>query len=548
MWTAFDQVAHTIDIRRPNSHRTAGRFNIPSVGVFVFRLRPYSITRAPAFVHEDIGPYAYTFSVLGNDAPLFTWPQDPGPGISPELTVPVPIRRRRLQRHLGDYLGEGESFMIWTGTPRTPVPADHVVVADLSGWRYRAAQGTVVVDPERGRIAFPPAETPSGGVSVSYRYGFSADLGGGEYERPIRQPADARHYQVGPGQGYSTLAEVLAAWKADAPAHAVIEITHSGVFIEPISIGLVRGQALQLRAANRTRPVIQLIDWHTDIPNSLMVKGESGSCLILDGLLVTGRPVHVEGDLAELTIRHCTLVPGWGLQHDCEPMRPAEPSLELYGTRARVNIQHSIVGAIEVDPGLSRHDPIEIVVDDSILDATSSERVAVGSPEWPIAQVVLTLRRTTVFGRLQVHALELAENSILTGLVQVARRQRGCVRFCAIVPGSRTPRRYECQPDLVERAVAEAVAGGSIPAAEEEAFRQRERLRVRPEFNSDRYGTPDYAQLTLGTANEIRRGAEDFSEMGAFHDLYQPQREANLRVRHDEYVPASMDAGIIFAT
>jgi len=33
-----------------------------------------------------------------------------------------------------------------------------------------------------------------------------------------------------------------------------------------------------------------------------------------------------------------------------------------------------------------------------------------------------------------------------------------------------------------------------------------------------------------------------------FHDLFQPQREANLRTRLDEYTPAEMQAGIIFAS
>ena len=74
-----------------------------------------------------------------------------------------------------------------------------------------------------------------------------------------------------------------------------------------------------------------------------------------------------------------------------------------------------------------------------------------------------------------------------------------------------------------------------------------ERARVRPQFTSMRYGTPAYAQLALTCADEIRRGADDESEMGAFHDLFQPQRDANLRARLDEYTPAGMDVGILFA-
>jgi len=36
--------------------------------------------------------------------------------------------------------------------------------------------------------------------------------------------------------------------------------------------------------------------------------------------------------------------------------------------------------------------------------------------------------------------------------------------------------------------------------------------------------------------------------MGVFHDLYQPQRAANLTKRIAEYTPAGMDVGIIFAS
>jgi len=46
---------------------------------------------------------------------------------------------------------------------------------------------------------------------------------------------------------------------------------------------------------------------------------------------------------------------------------------------------------------------------------------------------------------------------------------------------------------------------------------------------------------------EIREGADDESEMGVFHDLYRPQREANLLQRLEEFVPAGMDVGLLHA-
>jgi len=41
-------------------------------------------------------------------------------------------------------------------------------------------------------------------------------------------------------------------------------------------------------------------------------------------------------------------------------------------------------------------------------------------------------------------------------------------------------------------------------------------------------------------------GLDDESELGVFHDLFQPQRAANLRARLDEHTPAGMDAGIVY--
>ena len=76
----------------------------------------------------------------------------------------------------------------------------------------------------------------------------------------------------------------------------------------------------------------------------------------------------------------------------------------------------------------------------------------------------------------------------------------------------------------------------------------RARSRVRPQFNSMRYGWPVYCQLALSCPEEITRGADDESEMGVFHDLFQPQRALNLRARLDEFTPAGMEAGIIYVT
>ena len=558
----FDRITHSVDLRRIDSQRTRGRYNVPSVGVFVWRLRSYPITATPACCVEESGPHCFTFSVLGQDAPLYVKPQperDPT-HIAEELNLPVPIRRVAFEAHLGDYVGVGASLSVrvdgWAGHAGSePVPVEQLLAADLSDWHYVPPPNRIAIDPVLGRLAFPPSQLPKKSVRVSYHCGFSADIGGGEYARPMLEPAGAfTLYRIGENEPYQRVAQALAQWQQDQPRHAVIEFAASGVWVEPISIVLADHQTLQLRAADRARPVLRLIDWQTDLPDALTVTLGEGSRVTLDGLLVTGRPVQVLGAPAgegvpvcgaEVVIRHSTLVPGWGIDCDCEPRRPAEPGLALSNVRARVRIEHSIVGAIQVHEDEVRQDPIALCISDSIVDATAPERQAIGAPGETWAHAALTIRRCTVFGIVDVHAMPLAENSLFSGCVNVARRQIGCMRYCWVPTDCRTPRRYRCQPDDVIAAVKARLPDDAAKQASEIAA---ETLRVEPQFNARRYGRPDYAQLAPGCAVEITRGADDESEMGVFHDLYQPQREANLRTRLAEYTPAGMNVGIVFAS
>ena len=586
----FEMFAHTVDVRRINSFRSQGRHNIPSIGVFVWRLKSYAVTETPAYCLEAVGPHCYTFSVLGNDSPLFMLPEpEPDPThIADEFNLPVPIRRRLFEDHKARLYGPGKSLRIWKGVKREgrivreAIPESQIVPADLSDWQYLPRRGTIAVDPVLGRIAFPTRQLPKNGVWVSYQYGFSTDLGGGEYERTISQPTGYTLYRVGGDEQFETINAALDQWGMDSEtvADAVIEITDSGVYVEPINIEFKEGQqTLQLRAANRTRPIIRLLDWQTSKPDALTVTGNKGSRFTLDGVMVTGRGVQIAGDLAELTIRHSTLVPGWNLGSDCGPQRPTEPSLEIFSPDVCVKIEYSILGAIQIDPAIYvpdrephgetqegstddegmmarcrgigaevRLDPIRVCISDSVLDATHPELEAFGAPGCPVAHACLTILRSTVFGQIHAHAIELGENTIFDGRITVARRQKGCLRFCYVTPESRTPRRYRCQPDLVITPIIEAYHDGAISETEKGDKKELEQTRVRPIFNSFRYDTPTYCQLSDCCAEEIKRGADDESEMGVFHDLFQPQRMANLSVRLDEYLPARMDIGIIVSS
>ena len=86
----FDSASHA-RLRSVASDRSFGAFNADNVAVYVWRLPVFSVTRAIAYCQEEAGDHCYTFSILGNDSPLFTLPvSDPAPeDIAGELNLPV---------------------------------------------------------------------------------------------------------------------------------------------------------------------------------------------------------------------------------------------------------------------------------------------------------------------------------------------------------------------------------------------------------------------------------------------------------------------------
>lgn len=583
---AFDQAAHSVDLRPIQAAATPGRYHLPNVGLFIWRLKPYSVTRAPAFCIDRV-KNRYTFSILGNDTPLLTRPiAEPSPDhIADPLNVPLPISRRALADGGIAYYGLGKSLLIWRDSLDQPLPFEDIVVTDLSSWGYEPESNQVAVDPLRGRMAFAQGSAPRSGVWVTYHYAFSADIGAGEYVRSVRSsagftvaedraPAQADDrperllFRVGAGGEFAGITRALARWQEWQPADAIIEIQDSGEYSERVAIELPPGRRLEIRAAVGTRPVIRLLDYAANRPDAMRIDalpaaddGLPPPCFTLDGILVMGRSVQISGPVGAIAIRHSTLVPGWSLDQECEPQAENEPSLELNNVVGPVRIERSILGTILVRQDEVQTDPLPLTISDSILDATAPDLLALGARGRAAAHVLVDIRRVTVIGAFQPHAISLAENCIFDGLIRVARTQQGCMRFCYVTPGSRTPRRYSCQPDLAIRAGREAAERelrsgpafnaltpqGQVAALDAAAERARSEAeaRVRPQFTDRRYGRPGYMQLGPYCPPEILRGADDESEQGAFHHLYQPQRAENLLARLLEYVPAGMEPGLI---
>jgi hypothetical protein len=567
---AFDQTAHTVDVRRIASGR--GHYNIPNVGLFLWRLQAYPITRGAA---RSVGLNRFTFNPIGLDAPIFNRPQTETEitHLAEEINLPKPLRRRPLYDELearrqalaenrtpdAVYFGDQPVFEVTINNETKPAAPEELMICDLSDWRvppnskdYTLPDGSKVsrkiraaVDPLLGRLTFSEAEEPETAI-MSYSYGFSDEMGGGPYNRLASvsaaldrqvtwQAGVSQEIAPAPDQIFATLQEAVDAWNAQAPgAVGVIAMLDSRTYAE----SLTADHKIVIPAGSRL--VIVAADWpEVDVPGgsppkqrikgrlspegrrphllgSLSVVGmsdESGAGeLILDGLLIEGVLTVLVGSLGALRINHCTLAPGAG--KIAVNASGADP--EKRNALLKLSLDHSICGPITAPETVTQLRITDSIVSSGDGDETPSAVTAPGAEA--------ELERSDFFGGVEVRSVE-ASDCIFTGVLKAARRQTGCVRFSYLPLESEAPRRYRCRPE-----------------------NEAEAARVRPQFTSRGYGDPGYAQLSQGSAVEIRQGADDEAEMGAFHDLFQPQRETNLRVRLDEYLRFGLEAGIIYVT
>ena len=559
--SAFETTAHTVDVR--SIAGGDGKYNIPNIGVFLWRLGAYC-------ADGNSGREAERRSIPTAATCSARW-------ATTRRCSPArrPRRRSRIWPSRSTFRSQSAAAC-WTRIRRTTTGGKRVfrsstaarkcrwikiVVCNLSdiaggGWAHPPPEDDPVthtgaklaVDPVLGRIAFPESIEPAE-PHVTFHYGFSADMGGGEYQREDsfdrELQKNGRIVRV-PGD-QPTIAAALLALGSDS---GVVEITDSGRYQVAVPINAAAQQRLELRAANQRRPLLVL-------SGELAIAGGGDSEVLLNGLLIAGHGLSVPAAgnrLSRLRLSHCTLVPGWGLTLTGEPQQPGAASLRVELAGVKMELDHCIVGGLRVAPAAG------VTIHDSIVDATAETELAFADDQGTQPGSPLEVVDSTIIGRVHTVALELASNTIflaqeMTGPplaepVFSERKQAGCVRFSFLPAGSRVPRRFRCQPDLaIERAIADARrTNPNLGVPQRKLIATEVRARLKPSFTDRRYGTPGYAQLRTSAPVEIRTGADDESEMGAFHQLHQPQRESNLRVRLDEYLRVGLEAGVFYAT
>jgi hypothetical protein len=574
MDTAFDETAHKVDVRRIAVGR--GRYNIQNIGIFLWSLNAYGITKDQAAISTG-HPQCLRFSSLGMDIPLFHRAIPQGEEIT-NPAQPFNVADRLQRRVLCDdlpkgvgavYYGEGKSLVIYLDDK--PLNPYEVRVANLFGadgsWENMPTDNTyrAVIDPELGRIALPPAahgETlPS--VKVSYHYGFNADIGGGEYPRLDSFIVNDEQFvfkfpDAAAVPRYATLQEALDFAKGQLAGNGAVavEITNSETHPQngphDLTVDVPAGCTIELRASNEKRPTLLL---HREIT----VLGAPSSTLVLNGLVIGAsagmapasptpvalvhlpkqRPDGSANQLENLNISHCTLVPGWSVHTSGKPRFGTQPNLVAKAAGLTITARSSILGAIRAD------EFVNLQAFDTIIDATDPTNVAVAHVDVdslagigsltlggvaPLDTSDVPQHGCTVVGKVHAVLFALVSDSILwarlgnadpwaAGLI-ADRKQQGCVRFSYLPADPIVPRQFKC----IEQ-------GPGLP---------------QPLFYSLQYGDPAYGKLSPLTDDAIRRGADDGGEMGAFHFVLAPLRETDLRVRMQEYIPVGLEFGVFY--
>ena len=566
----FDSTSRTVDVRRiaprvrsaPMPDRApldvalhgGGRFNIPDIGAWVWRWIAYAVTDQPACA---VDARRFLFSPLGADMPLFNMApaRQPFDHLTARADVAQPIGRRELALDPSAFYGPEQGLAI--RADGNIVQLGEISVCDLSdvasGDDWASGQfGKVAIDPVLGRIAFPPDQPAPTAVTVSYNYGFPADLGGGPYDRTERLPLDRETvtWQMVIGAGATdifglplTLEAAVAAFNAEPPgAVGVILVAGFGVsavdLTGPAALRIPPESQLWIIAAEihgsgpdaGWSPVRARVTLHGDIdivgtddPADTDDPAPMGQ-LFLSGFLLAGG-IRVLGRRLSVTLQDCTAVPGRALTRDREPVDRFAPSISVEAPGTALTLERTITGPLRIDPSAS------VRVTDSIVDATAPWLVAFAGLDGAGEGGSLHVENSTMIGKLRVHAMPLASNTIFLArrpaldpwraAVWCTRRQSGCVRFSFVPSDALTPRQYRCLP--------------GDPALEHV---------LAPQFVSRHYGSPSYGLLSGACPVAVWSGADDESQIGAYHLLYETQGIANYRVRLDEYLPFGLEAGI----
>jgi hypothetical protein len=558
---ALDPFTHLAELRHADDLR--GRFNLPTILVWLYRLGSFPVNDRQARAIPG-QPGTWQLHPAGVDTALLNRPSPPrdlrseAPWVpSGAGDLPASLLRRPLYdalQHSTDpgldaatsaqrqaervRLFDTESGVIRVRVDGALIDPDGLVIGDLSDPARRAPPGLIAIDPQLGRLAMDNSATDVHTVEVSWPYGFSADIGGGPYDRragwnTISAAAGPVDWQRGvwalaqPGDEYLhvELSDAINEWvTADPrPRHAVICLMDSRIYPVALDLEIPHDQTLTIIAARwnaTTDPLgglpvrlVGQLEPENVLPHLLgtvTVTGEAPGAaeqpgtLNLNGLTLDGTVAVKPGTLGALTMSDCCIVPGSG-----SLTVEAGTKVESDNVALDVTLERCVLGPVAI--AATAH---SLTVSDSLIDAAGAAGPALAAAEAQLTNV-------TVLGQSTLRSVH-ASSCLFDDVVTVQRRQQGCVRYSWVPVGSLVPRAYRCHPSAEE-------------------------LDRHPSFTSRAYGQPGYGQLSAGP-EALTRGASDGGEMGAFNGVRAAHRLAALNLHMDDYLRVGIEAGVLFAT
>lgn len=606
--TAFDRNARVPDVR--SIARARGRYNLPNVGVFVWRrdCQPYD---APE--HDD-GALDFTAAELEAVPPALPWgvhaghfalvppsrtvplfaPPRATEGVSPSVCdVPDRLRRLPLWRELearrsarakgvagpvdGWFTGR-EAVVVYVqrgaGQPFRRLPAEELMIGALEPdggppavppWTrpdptkdYRDAANavvplpvTAVLDPTNGRlvIAKPAAQADVTAVRLSYATGRPGEIGGGAYERgaPQEVPPGAQVYLVGLGPlGSATRATSLADALAQWTAANLPGTAYVVIADNSGDPPDAVQPSLDLIVPRGRRLVIVAAEWR---PSANAALGSPGRLVRRSRSALLQRPIAVKA----------------------APAVPNVPAgeLELDGVRLDAGLD---VAADALSALTLRHATI------APFDAPSVSLA--GDAERPLDVTLERCLCGAILGGARVDRIRVAESVVTRAIVvaSIGAANADVILERVTVFGAVDAKTLEASDsillgpvDVARRQVgcvrysyvdpdnalprrfrcqpdlAREARAATLGRALTGDELEAERLRTRPVFIDDAPDEPAFAMLRIDAPREIALGGEHDTEMGAYGFAAHALRIANLTDLFVDYLPLGLEAATLGA-
>lgn len=352
--TAFDEFAHTADLRRGCT--TTGWYNISHLGVFVWWLRSFQIADATPVSNGAAQP-CFTFDPTGRDLQLFApslrdaasfgenW-------VSPdEWQLPVPIgpslwRAEAVNLYL---LSGAGAFSVGLGTG----PSSQTL-----------APSQLRIHPDTGRFSFVQG-VPSGVLTSTYYFGFPSQIGAGAFDTSLLGTLTALPVLVKISGGVHGLANALPGL-TPAAVSTMFEITDSATYDVPATTLDVQADLTLAVSADGMRPVLRPIAANAAANSTWTLNGHPTTSatqkteIVLQGFHLQGADIVVTGDFDTVTLRMVTLDPGtsgadltpaalFRTSVDNRPLRPG--TLYIDGSVTNLILERCITGPIRTRNG-----------------------------------------------------------------------------------------------------------------------------------------------------------------------------------------------------